>query len=107
MSAFWETFAAADAVAIGVMGEPVMLDGQEASAIVDPVSIDERIGSGGRSVPIGTVILVPAGTALRDGMPVTVRGVDGRVNGWEAIGSGSLLVTVGPVNRWSGDIPGV
>jgi hypothetical protein len=107
MSLFWETFADADARAIETLGEEVTLDGVAASAIVDPVAIEERLGAGGRRVDAGSVILVAAGTALRDGMPVQVRGQDGRVDSWEAIGSGSLLVTVGPFNRWSGDIPGV
>jgi hypothetical protein len=107
MSGFWDSFIDATDMAIGTLGEPVLLDGEEITAIADPLAIEEMKSAGGRKTMLAGDLVVAAGTELRDGMPVRVRGKDGRVESWEALAAdGPLVVRIGPVNRWSGEIPG-
>lgn len=108
MSGFWDGLADANAIAIEVMGEEVLLDGGPVNGVVDQQSYQEGAAAGGRKTLIGCRVLVGAGVTLRDGMQAQVRGLDGRVNGWEEIGPGAgRVVVIGPYNRWSGDVPGV
>lgn len=108
MSAFWETFTEANAAAMDVMGETARLDELETQVMVDSVSYEEGKSAGGRKAIVNARIMVPAGTVLRDGMPVHLRGADGKVTSWEALApDGQFWVNVGPVNRWSGEVPGL
>lgn len=108
MSQFWDAFAAANTAAIETMGEPLELDGVERSGIVDQQSWQEGAAPGGRKSLLSCKVLIDPSVDLRDGMPVKIRGLDGKVDGWESTGPGCHhLVSIGPVNRWSGDIPGL
>lgn len=108
MSAFWEGMAAANASAIETMGELVEIGGVILNAIVDPLEVNDGSAPGGRRVDVSSMLTVPPGTVLRDGAIVKLRGMEGKVMSWTAIGAdGHLQVIVGPVNRWDGEIPGV
>jgi hypothetical protein len=111
-SAFWENFAAANETAVDVMGEEILLDGEPVNGVVEPQGYQEGAAAGGRKTLVNCRVLVSAAVVaalpLRDGMPARVRGLDGRVNGWENLGPGAgVMLDIGPYNRWSGDVPGV
>ena len=106
-SAFWENMATANETAVDVMGEELFLDGKPVNGVVDNQNYQEGAGAGGKKKLLQCKVLVMTEVGgLRDGMPVKVRGLDGRVNGWENLGAG-VMIDVGPYNRWSGDVPGV
>lgn len=108
MSAFWETMATANDLAIDTMGEEVRMGDRTISGVVEPRSWQETTAPGGRRMIVrGEVMVNGKGLEIRDGMPVHLRGVDGKVDGWEDIGGGHLMVKVGPFNRWGGEVPGV
>lgn len=107
MSAFWESLHSANLAAIETMGETVIMGGLEICGVVDPLAYEETAGAGGRREVVSALILVPSSTALLDGMPVRLRGVDAAVASWQQLGpGGEFLVRVGPLNRWGGDFPG-
>ena len=108
MSAFWDSMSTANDAAIETMGEDVTIGDVEMLAIVDPLSFSEGPSAGGRRAVVRAVILVRPDTFLADGLPVIVRGAYGKVERWEQLGPDQHLnVTIGPFNRWDGEIPGV
>lgn len=107
MSAFWEGMNSANDAAIATMGELARLGDADVMVVVDVMTVEDAISAGGRKMLLGCQMLVPSGVDLEDGMMVRVRGMDGRVNSWAILSpNGHRMVQVGPVNRWSGEIPG-
>lgn len=107
-SAFWEQMAAGNLNAIETMGEDLELGGETVQGIVDEQSFREGAAAGGRRTLVSCKVQIMADLALHDGMAAKVRGLDGKVEGWENLGPGAgRIVSIGPFNRWSGDIPGL
>lgn len=107
MSAFWDGLKSANNAAIETMGEPVTIGGAAVAAIVDAVSFNESAAAGGRKTILAARLLVAPEVTLVDGMHVVFREAEGRVMSWELLAPGGhRVVQVGPVNRWSGEIPG-
>jgi hypothetical protein len=108
MSAFWQGMTAANDLAIETMGESLRVGDVEVMGVVDGKTWQEGAAPGGRKTIVRCEVLLSATVEVRDGMPVHVRGADGKVDGWDTIGpDGHRMVRVGPFNRWSGEIPGV
>lgn len=108
MSAFWDSMNRANEAAITTHGEPITLDGNEITGVVDELSYEEAKSSGGRRSLVGCRVLVGAAVIPADGMPVVVRGLDGKVGSWETVAAdGTCWLSIGSVNRWSGEVPGV
>ena len=107
---FWETFADACNLANETLGEPVIVDGVEVLGTVSGImSVEDGVAPGGRRWLPSCEVIVPGTVTPSDGLAVTVRGVEARVESWEALGAAEgacWLLRLGPVNRWSGEIPG-
>ena len=104
---FWETFEDANSVSLDALGEAMTVGGAEISGTVSGMlSLEDGTAPGGRRwLPSGEIV-VPASVSPADGMACTVRGIECRVESGESLG-GQWLLRLGPVNRWSGEIPGV
>ena len=108
MSSFWDGMERGNAAAVGAMGEDVRFDGELFQGVVDDLEYEDTASAGGKRAVVTARILVGAEVPLRDGMPVEVRGVAGKVVSWKPIGpDGHRSVQIGPFNRWSGDVPGL
>lgn len=108
MSEFWDAMKVANGAAIEILGEPVVIGGVPAAAVVDDFSAELDVGAGGKRSVIKATLLVGAETVLADGMPVQLRGCAGKVGLMERYGpDGHWKVTVGPANRWGGEVPGL
>lgn len=109
MSSFWQGMERGNTAAVETMGEEVLFDGTPVQGVVDDFEFQEAgAGVGGRRSLVNATVLVSPEVALRDGMPVVVRGLDGKVGPWRALGPGGhVKVSIGPFNRWSGEIPGL
>jgi len=108
MSAFWEAFEQVGECVAEGMGEEIVWDGKPlAGCVVQPAEVQHGAGVGGRVQGFQGMVLVPAGTVVRDGLRAVVRGADCAVVAWEPVAAGGPInVTMGPVNRWNGAIPG-
>ena len=108
MSGFWETFDDANEVAAASLGEAMLIGGVVVQGVVSGMlSMEDGAAPGGRRyLPSGEVV-VPGSVAPCDGLRCTVRGIECKIEGWDRLGaSGRWVLRLGPVNRWSGDIPG-
>ena len=106
---FWDTFEDANAVSNDTLGEPMMVGGMSVTGTVSGMmSQEDGAAPGGRRWLASGEIVVPPTVSPADGMPCVVRGVECRVESWDRLGAdGYWLLRLGPVNRWSGEIPGV
>lgn len=107
---FWESFENASGDAIETMGEPlkVKVDGEEIDAVVLPMAGTSGFIPGGVKQGVEFQLYVKVEVcAPADGKVVEARGQTGRLNVWEFVSAGYALWTVGPKNRWDGDIPGM
>jgi hypothetical protein len=72
---------------------------------VDVQEYEEGAATGGRKTILNGRVLVGPEVEPRDGLEVRVRGAEGRVNGWEVpTPDGWRWLSVGPHNRWSGEV---
>jgi len=108
MSEFWDAMKVANGAAVEILGEPVVIGGVELTAVVDDFSAELEASAGGKRNVIKARLLVAPDTLLSDGLPVQLRGVVGKVGLTERYGpEGHWQVTVGPANRWGGEVPGL
>lgn len=101
---FWETFAAGNEDAAEAMGEAMTVGGIAVTGIVtQPLGVEDGNVAGGKAAIVSGEIWVPATVTPADGMKVTVRGMNARVENWESEGPGcGYLFRLGPVNRAAG-----
>ena len=105
-SEFWEAIEAGSDAGIEVMGKMVKIGGRDVMAVPQQgMEVNKVVTEGGRKTVVGLVLHVGVedGKAVKDGDLVIYDDVRGRVDRKENIGC-AWLVTVGPENRWDGDI---
>lgn len=108
MGAFWESMQRADEQGIETMGEPVSLAGEAQTGIVVDLIENPGLVPGGerRNARFRVNVTREIGEALKDGDAAEVRGVKGRIGGFQDIG-GSIFVLVEDENPWDGEVPGL
>lgn len=108
MSDFWDSFDDANEVASDTLGETMMVGGVTVTGVVSGMlSMEDGAAPGGRRYMPSGEIVVPADVVPCDGLRCTVRGIDCKVESWDRLGDGGRWVLrLGPVNRWSGEVPG-
>ena len=105
---FWESFDEATKVAIETMGESVQVgEVPDVRAIVENFTTEEGAAPGGRKTGLTCALVLPKEVEVQEGMRVTVRGVQGKIESWDMISGDTRKVYVGPHNRWSGTVPGL
>lgn len=90
--------------AIGVMGEPVVVNDVVTEGVMQPVERTPGAAPGGLRTEMDFDVLVALTVAAEDGQTVTVRGITGAIYAIEQISPTGKILRCGPVNRWDGRI---